>query len=196
VPNEEVYRLKVEGLAELERLASQDLIDLYYGDESRVSVNAYVPYGWQLADEDVFMPSTQGAGLNCFALLSRGSECIFETARASITSDFIIEQFERLSLAIRTVTVVVLDNARVHQSEKVQERRRYWQERGLLLFYLLPYSPHLNLAEVLWRKLKYEWLQPDDYKTTEGLFYQVRQALSAVGTQLKIQFSQFNFSFI
>jgi transposase len=36
----------------------------------------------------------------------------------------------------------------------VQQRRGFWQERGLLLFYLPPYSPHLNIAEVLWRKLK------------------------------------------
>jgi hypothetical protein len=57
---------------------------------------------------------------------------------------------------------------------------------------LPPDSPHLNIAETLWRKLKCEWLQPEDYATTDGLFYQVRQALAAVGKGLKIRFSEFS----
>jgi transposase len=184
--------LKVECLSELEHLSKLGLIDLYYGDESRVSMEPCVPYGWQFAGEDVFMPSIKGAGLNCFALLSRANDLLFETTRQRITSQYIIEQLERLSFSIRKMTVLVLDNARVHTSQQVQERRPFWQQRGLFIFYLPPYSPHLNIAETLWRKLKYEWLQPADYATTDGLFYRVRQALAAVGTSLKIRFSEFS----
>jgi len=184
--------LKVEGLRELEKLSKLRLIDLYYGDESRVCLEPCVPYGWQFPGEDVFMPSSKGAGLNCFALLSRANDLVFETTRRRITSEFIIEQLERLSFSIKKTTVVVLDNARVHTSQLVQERRRFWQDRGLYIFYLPPYSPHLNIAETLWRKLKYEWLQASDYTTADGLFYQVRQVLAAVGSSLKIQFSEFS----
>ena len=185
--------MKVECLGELERLSQRELIDLYYGDESRVCLEPCVPYGWQFPDEQVFMPSSKGVGLNCFALLSRANELLFETTRKRITSEFIIEQLEELSFSIKKMTVLILDNARVHTSHKVQERRPFWQERGLFIFYLPPYSPHLNIAERLWRKLKYEWLQPSDYATTDGLFYQVRLALAAVGKGLKIRFSEFNF---
>jgi transposase len=117
---------------------------------------------------------------------------LFETTRRRLTSEFIIEQLERLSFSIKKMTVLVLDKARVHTSKQVPERRPFWQQRGLFIFYLPPYSPHLNIAERLWRKLKYEWLQPEDDTTTDGLFYQVRQALSAVGKGLKIRFSEFN----
>jgi transposase len=182
----------VEGLGELEKLSRLELIDLYYGDQSRVSLEPCVPYGWQFKDELVFMPSSKGAGLNCFALLSRASELRFETTRERVTSEFIIKQLEELSFAIKRLTVVVLDNARVYTSKRVQERRPFWQQRGLLIFYLPPYSPHLNIAERLWRKLKYEWLQAADYATTDGLFYQIRQALAAVGKGLKIRFSEFS----
>ncbi len=151
-----------------------------------------VPYGWQFKGEDVFMPSSKGAGLNCFALLTRANDLRFETTSKRITSAFIVEHLERLSFAIKKMTVVVLDNARVHTSRQVQERRLFWQQRGLFIFYLPPYSPHLNLAETLWRKLKYEWLQPSDYATTDDLFYQVRQALAAVGERLNIRFSEFH----
>jgi transposase len=177
---------------DLEELARRGLIDLYYGDESRVCQEGYVPYGWQFAGEDVFLPVSHGPGLNCFALLKRDNTCWFETTKESVNSSFIVEQLERFSFSIARTTVIVLDNARLHKSRQVQERRGYWQERGLFLFYLPPYSPHLNLAERLWRKLKYEWLQPTDYVTPDDLFYQVRQALSAVGSSLKIEFSQFN----
>jgi transposase len=186
--------LKVEALAELEQLSRRGLIDLYYGDESRVCMEPCVPYGWQFPEEEVFMPSRKGPGLNCFALLSRANECWFDTTTERLTSAFVIEQLERLSFSPERMTVVVLDNAPVHTSRQVQERRMFWQERGLFLFYLPPYSPHLNIAETLWRKLKYEWLQPRDYVTTEGLFYQVRQALAAVGSLLRIQFSEFALS--
>jgi transposase len=183
--------LKVECLSELEKLSKLRLIDLYYGDESRVCLEPCVPYGWQFGGEDVFMPTSKGIGLNCFALLSRANELMFETTRQRITSAFIIEQLERLSFSIKKITVVVLDKARVHTSEQIKERRPFWQQRGMMIFYLPPYSPHLNIAEILWRKLKYEWLQASDYTTADGLFYRVRQALAAVNSSLKIQFSEF-----
>jgi transposase len=187
----EVYALKVQALSLLESLSEQGWIDLFYGDESRVSLEPCVPYAWQFKDEKVFMPSDKGAALNCFALLSRANECRFTTIKTAINSTFIVEQLERLSFELKRVTVVVLDNASAHSAKRVQERVGFWQERGLFLFYLPPYSPHLNIVEVLWRKLKYQWLRPQDYLETDTLFYQVRQALAAVGTLLNIHFRPF-----
>jgi transposase len=46
----------------------------------------------------------------------------------------------------------------------------------LFVRFLPPYSPHLNLAEVLWRKLKYEWLRPQDYADEDTLPDAVWQA--------------------
>ncbi len=173
-------------------MSKQGWIDLYYGDESRVSLEPCGPYAWQFKGEEVFMPSDKGTGLNCFALLSRGNDCRFETTTQTLNGAFIMEQLERLSFSLKRITVVVLDNAPAHVAKRVQERRGFWQQRGLFLFYLPPYSPHLNIAEVLWRKLKYQWLRPQDYLETETLFYQVRQALAAVGTLLKIHFAPFH----
>ncbi len=84
--------MKVGCLGELERLSRARLSDLYYGDESRVSLDPCVPYGWQFAGEEVFMPAAKGAGLNCFALLSRTNDLLFGTTRQRITSRFIVEQ--------------------------------------------------------------------------------------------------------
>jgi transposase len=37
--------------------------------------------------------------------------------------------------------IAVLDNARIHKGEVMEEKRRQWQQQGLYLHYLPPYSP-------------------------------------------------------
>lgn len=100
------------------------------------------------------MPSSKGTGINCFALLSRDNRSLIETTRENITAHLICEQFERFSMGLKKLTVVVLDNAAVHRARIIKERCAVWQQRGLFLFYLPRYSPHLNIVETLWRKLK------------------------------------------
>jgi transposase len=192
--NPEVATLKREILSELERLSEQQQIDLYNADEVAVCLEPCVPYGWQFGDEQVAMPSSQGRGVNCFALLMRKNRAVIKTTGESITAGFIFEQFEQLWLALRRLTVVVVDKAGVHRARVIKERIEVWQQRGLFLFYLPRYSPHLNIVETLWRKLKYEWQTPSEYETRETLSYGVRQALKAVGANLFIRFSGFNHS--
>ena len=191
-----VYEHKVALLGELEKLSEQETIDLYYSDESKVSLEPCVPYGWQFPDEEVFMPTQKGEGLNCFALLKRNNECVIETTTDNITSQFILEQLEHFSTNLKKRTVIVLDNARIHTSQIIKERLPVWHQRGLYLFYLPRYSPHLNIVEILWRKLKYEWLSPNDYQDKENLFYQIRLALTDLGHNLFIQFSKSKFTLI
>lgn len=145
----EVYQHKREILGELETLSEKHLIDLYYADESRVSLEPCIPYGWQFPDEEVFMPTSKGNGLNCFALLSRTNQCLVKTGEQTFSAQFILEQFETLSFKLQKLTVVVLDNARIHTSQIIKERIKIWQQRGLYLFYLPRYSPHLNIVETL-----------------------------------------------
>lgn len=163
---------------------------MFYGDESGVSLLPYVPYAWQFADERVVMPSERGGNVNCFALLSRDNRIHRYLTEQTITGAWISERLDALSLSLSRLTVIVLDNASVHK-KAVKGRWAVWQERGLFVFFLPPYSPHLNIAEILWRKLKYEWLCPDDYADKETLHHAVWQALAAVGQSLKIQFQSF-----
>ena len=168
------------------------LIDLFYGDESHICTSGYVPYGWQFPGEDVFVPSEKGAKINCFGLISRDNRCHFKTTAQSIDADFILNELELMSLQVTRQTFLVLDCARVHNSKIIQERIPFWQQRGLYLFFLPPYSPELNLAETLWRKLKKEWIKPEDYREADHLFYAANRCLASVGRELRIKFSPFN----
>jgi transposase len=52
---------------------------------------------------------------------------------------------------LRPGDIVVLDNLRVHQNKRVRD---LIEARGAELWYLPPYSPHLNPIEECWSKAK------------------------------------------
>lgn len=176
-------------MQELEELDSKGDIILYYADESHVCTNGYVPYGWQYKDEDVYVPAEKAARLNIFGMITRTNEYKGFTTQESINADNVVEYLDLMSFSVKKKTVVVLDNASVHRNRKIKELRKIWEDRGLFLFYLPPYSPELNPAEILWRVLKCKWLRPVDYTTTDSLFYATNSALAAVGNILKVNYS-------
>jgi hypothetical protein len=122
-------------------LAENGHIDLFYGDESHVCQEEYVPYGWQFPGEQVHIASSKGPRLNCFGLISRSSACHWATTTGSIDAAFVVNQLERLSFRVARPTFLVLDCARIHTGRLGQERVGYWQQRGLYLFYLPPTRP-------------------------------------------------------
>ena len=64
-----------------------------------------------------------------------------------------------------------------------------WEKWELFPIFLPPYSPHLNIAETLWRILKGKWLRPVDYLSTDALLYATNRALAAIGAGIKINFN-------
>ena len=56
-------------------------------------------------------------------------------------------------------TVVVMEKASIHTREAFQEERPQWEKKGWSIFSLPEYAPALNLMEILWRFMKYEWIE-------------------------------------
>lgn len=175
----------------LEEQSRQGSIDLFYGDETGINELGYVPYAWQFKDEKLGVPAARGKQINCFGLVCRSSQFVFQTSYGNVNAGFIVDFFEGFSLAISKKTVVVLDNAKIHVAQKVKERLGCWQERGLFLFLLPPYCPHLNLCERVWKELKARWLKPEDYLSFDTLAYATTQCLYNVGIELVINFSDY-----
>lgn len=188
-PSPQLYAHKTEKLQELERQWQEGLIDLYYGDESHICTEGYVPYGWQFRGEDVCVPSQKGTRLNLFGMIDRNNHYNGFTTTESITADKVADFLDRLSFHIRRNTFIVLDNAKIHRSRMMAELRKVWEKRGLFLFFLPPYSPHLNIAETLWRILKGKWLGPADYISDDTLMYATNRALATIGDELCINFA-------
>jgi transposase len=111
------------------------------------------------------------------------------TTTESITADKIANFLDAFSYRVRKDMFVVLDNASAHRSHKIRALRHLWEKRGLSLFYLPPYSPHLNIAKTRWRILKGKCIRPLDYVGTDNLFYTTNRALAAVENGLFINYS-------
>jgi hypothetical protein len=85
--------------------------------------------------------------------------------------------------------LVVVDNAPIHTSEDFEEELARWQKDDLLVKCLPPYCPELNLIELLWRKIKYEWLPLDAYQNFKTLTTSLFDVLKGIGSKYRITFA-------
>jgi transposase len=176
-------------LAEILALAAVGLIDLYFGDESGFWQNPVIARAWQFAGEEIRLFPEKGKRVSVFGVLNSNCEGRFWTTEQTIKSEFVIDCLEQWLLEKGAKpTVLVLDNARIHRSRQMQEKLVEWEEKGFYIFNLPPYSPHLNIIEILWRKMKYQWLKPEDYASFEKLTQAIKKILSQLGTEYKINF--------
>ena len=91
-------------MAALEKLSKNGLIDLFYGDETHICSEGYVPYGWQFPDAKVAILVEKGHKLNCFGLISRTNEFHWATTEQNIDSCFVKEFLNNLSFNIKKET--------------------------------------------------------------------------------------------
>ena len=77
--------------------------------------------------------------------------------------------------------VVVLDNAPFHKAGAVRDARTGWEAKGLKLYYLPAYCPHLNLIEGVWRRLKGFLMPRRFYDSLAELKQAVVSALRLLG---------------
>jgi transposase len=165
-------------------------VKIYYADESGFSLEPCITYGWQPAGEYVRITPVGGNRLNVFGLLSRDNDLHAYTVEDNIDSDAVIAFIDDFVKTITQKTVIVLDNASIHCSKKFKSKLLEWTQKGLRIFHLPPYSPHLNLIETLWRKMKYDWLKPGDYLSWEALKKAIDDILNSVGKEFKINFGE------
>lgn len=189
-PSPYFYTIKREKLQELENLCNRGLIDLFVGNERHVCKQGYVPYGWQIPGENIFVPSIKSARLNIFGMINRDNVYHCFTSRQSIKAENVAEFIDDFSKTITRPTFIILDNASVHTGGKMKESIDKWKERCLHIFFLPPYSPHLNIAETLCRILKTKWIKPSHYFDTHTLFDTTHRILDGIGTMYAVNYSK------
>lgn len=91
--------------------------------------------------------------------------------------DSLAEEAERKGRRV----VVVLDNAPFHKAGAIQDARAGWEAKGLELYYLPAYWPHLNLIEGVWRRLKGYLMPRRYYDSLAELKQAVLSALRLLG---------------
>lgn len=110
------------------------------------------------------------------------------SCKGSMDSKAVIAFLEDFVGQLKQPTVIVLDNAPIHRSKQFLAKAQEWGRLGHYLFFLPKYSPHLNLIEILWRKIKYQWLEYEKLKDQLQLDAQLENILSQFGTKYTINF--------
>ena len=85
-------------------------------------------------------------------------------------------------------SVIAVDNITIHHSNNFKDKIQEWEEQGLYIFYLPRYSPHLNLIETLWRKIKYEWLKAHHYLNWDTFVAALDYIFCNIGREFNINF--------
>jgi transposase len=61
--------------------------------------------------------------------------------------------------------------------------------QGLTLLYLPPYSPQLNIIEILWRFMKYVWIEYEAYLSWDNLKKYIQKIYHSYGEKYRINFN-------
>jgi transposase len=183
------YEIKLEKLESLKKQEERGEIDLRYLDESGFCLTPYLPYGWQEKGETITVKSGRSRSINVLGILNRKNELYQEVYLEKMTSERLLKCLDRLSNQLQKRTVVVMDQSPVHTSDAVIKKLEEWQSKNLEIFWLPPYSPKLNLIEILWKFMKYEWIQLEAYQDWKSLVKYVKDVLSKVGSDYVINFA-------
>ena len=186
----EDYAKLLEELKALLLLEDEGKLKVFFADESGFSLVPTVPYGWSEINKTICILSKRSKRINVFGLYSRDNEFKSYQGEGSITAEQVVTYLDDFAKNITEKTVVVMDNATVHKAKIVKDKIKEWEELGLILWYLPAYSPHLNLIETLWRKIKCEWLKPHDYENIETLRKAIDDILKNVGKSFIISFKK------
>lgn len=187
-PNPLEYKDKQAQLTELKRLEDAGKINLYYLDESGFSLVPSVPYGWQDRGEYLAIKSRRSPRLNVLGIMNRKNHLEAYTSFQSINSDVIIACIDAFFPTVDKPTVIVVDGSSIHTSDAILDKKEEWSARGITFFELPSYSPELNLIEILWRFIKYEWIEIDAYKNWSTFVASVEKILREFGENYVINF--------
>lgn len=184
------YEAKLAELQQLIQLDATNFIDLYFADESGFNLEGYVPYGWQPKGEHIEITPAKTKSTQIFGLMSLWGQLESYACQGSMNSKAVIAFLNDFAKRIVQKTVVVLDNATIHHSKEFEAQIERWKEQDLYIFFLPRYSPHLNPIEILWRMIKYQWLEYEALDSQDELNKELDRILCAFGAQYTINFKE------
>ena len=187
--NPDLFETSRLELALLSMQAKDKLVDLRYFDQSGFTLEPCIPYAWQAIGTSIELPCSKSKRLNVLGLM--GKDCSFESwvFDGSINSSIVVAFFDQIAESIDHPMAVVIDNASIHTSNEFTGNIEKWERMGLIIVKIPPYSPELNLIEILWRKIKYEWMPFSAYQSFQNLQKCLFEILANIGKSYTIKFA-------
>lgn len=178
-----------------ERLASgQGEFELWYFDEAGFTLTPTVPYAWQAVGERIQLDSfgNQRRRQNILGFLRwDGGDFYAAAFEGNLDNHLVGGVFRAFAKARKggKPKLIVLDNAPAHRGEEFEEELEELAKEGVFVMFLPSYSPELNLIELLWQKIKYEWLPLDIYENFQRLTEALFEVLKGIGSKYRITFT-------
>ena len=160
----------------------------------------YIPYRYQKKGQQISIPSSKKKVVNVLGFLNPITQQLitycFDKAERMNSENFIKFMNDFATQLVRPTTIV-LDRATWHTSKVTKAMFEQGEKPGLTILFLPPRSPHLNLIETLWRKIKYEWLFTADYTSEKTMLKKLKHIFKLYGNEYNIEFSMniFNIKF-
>lgn len=186
-PNE--YAEKKQELEVLKKQAEAEKIDLRYFDESGFSLNSNSPYAWQDKNDPVSIKSQRSQQFNVLGFMNIYGELDSYIFTGGVTSAVVIACIDEFSQSCTKPTTIVMDQASIHTSKSIESKLLEWKAKGIDIFWLPTYSPQLNLIEILWRFMKYEWIELNAYENLDKLVEYIEKVLKGFGGEYIINFA-------
>lgn len=183
------YKEKKQKLEELQSLEDQGKINLYYLDETGFCLIPSVPYGWQDVGEYLAIKSRRSPRVNVLGIMNRKNHLETYVSSQTINSDVVVACIDKFFPLVDKPTFIVADKASIHTSDIILDKIEEWKERGITIFELPSYSPKLNLIEILWRFIKYQWIEIDAYSSWQTFVESLEKILREFGQNYVINFA-------
>jgi transposase len=187
-PDEWELEVKIPELLKLKEQDKKGEIDLRYLDESGFSLMPCIPYAWQEKNSTIVLKSCQSKRINILGLMNSRNELYYEIHTRTIDSEAVINFLDKFSENLLLPTVVVLDQASIHTSDCWLSKLSEWESKNLRIFWLPTYSPKENLIEILWKFIKYEWIEVSAYESWSSLLKYLKKVLDNLGQEYAINF--------
>jgi transposase len=178
-------------LALLKEAHRQGELSLWFYDETGLGLNPSGLYAWQHPELPARLPAQRGQGFTVAGFLTIDNQLqAYSYSGPTTAQTFIhfVDDWIR-QYPPQGKTVLVLDNVSFHRSAEVVARQKDWAAQRVYLQYLPAYGSELNLIEILWHRLKHEWLELADYASSQSLRKAVERILSQVGQKYTITFA-------
>lgn len=185
--DEVLFRFFKAELRLLKQMEDQGEIDLFFFDEAGFSLQPVVPYAWQRIGQTQLIAATQGKNFSVMGMINRKGQFQYQIKEKAPKTEDLIEFFNQMNPQKKTI--VILDQASTHTAIKFKERIREWNKKNLYFQFLPKASPELNYIEMLWRKIKYQWMPREAYWSAQNLKMHLRTILDFVGKDYHIHFA-------
>jgi len=127
--------------------------------------------------------------LNVLGFLNRTCELESFVFQGSVNSDVVVEAEEEFLETIDKTTHKLIDNAPTHTSDFFLAHLSFCAEKGLYVKHLSPYSPDLNIIEILFRLIKYDWMSFNATESLDSLKTELFNILKNIGAEYVIAYA-------